>query len=405
MKYELRIETGELKRALDVIVTAINRKNALPIMSDVRIGYDRDRRLFTLTGSNTEQWIVMDAVKQDGDERRPWIFLDTDDKAAPFTAVCINALALKEAFSTLPSCPVSVSINMDKQLMRVEYNTGHFEMPVDDAAEYPMPAEIGEGIKVQTEMATQQLLPLVSAARCCVGANELRPVMSTVCIDVWHDHCVVVSSDGHTIYRRGIDTGMGWLQKADFAADANCALLLPLPALSPIIKALAGSERLQLTADERRIWMHTDCITVGTVTPEGNYPKYDSVIPRDPKAAKVIIDKAELAMALRRVSVFSNESSNMVVLKREADHMLLAADDIDFGRAATERVAIINTDTTLPDGFKIGCKISHLQELIQCIATDNVRLSLIDASRAILLFDDDDKSALTLLIMPMLVNV
>ena len=84
--------------------------------------------------------------------------------------------------------------------------------------------------------------------------------------------------------------------------------------------------------------------------------------------------------------------------------MLLAADDVDFGRAATETVAIINEDTTLPDNFKIGCKIADLLELLQCVGTDNVRISLTDPSKPILLFEDDDKSSLTLLIMPMLVN-
>ena len=130
-KYELRIETSELKKALDVLVTTINRKNALPILADVRIGYNRNTKLFSLLGSNTEQWMEIDAVKAEGAE--PWMFLDADDKATPFSAVCINAAALKEAFSALPSCPVVVKIDMEKHQMRVDYNTGHFEMPVDAA--------------------------------------------------------------------------------------------------------------------------------------------------------------------------------------------------------------------------------------------------------------------------------
>ena len=400
-KYELRIETSELKKALDVLVTTINRKNALPILADVRIGYNRNTKLFSLLGSNTEQWMEIDAVKAEGAE--PWMFLDADDKATPFSAVCINAAALKEAFSALPSCPVVVKIDMEKHQMRVDYNTGHFEMPVDAADEFPMPATFGD-TKVQFTMPTQQLLPLISAARCCVGTNELRPIMSTVCIDVFHDHCVVVASNGHTLYRRGIDTGMGWLTQAAFAADKNMNLLLPMPALSPVIKALAGSEKIQVTADDSHIWLQTEGITVGTVTPVGNFPNYDSVIPRDANSAKVILDKAELAIALRRVNIFSSESSNMVIMSRDDNHMLLAADDVDFGRAATETVAIINEDTTLPDNFKIGCKIADLLELLQCVGTDNVRISLTDPSKPILLFEDDDKSSLTLLIMPMLVN-
>ena len=47
--YELRIETSEMKKALDVLSSVVNKKNSLPIMACACIRYDRSRKLFTMT--------------------------------------------------------------------------------------------------------------------------------------------------------------------------------------------------------------------------------------------------------------------------------------------------------------------------------------------------------------------
>ena len=62
-------------------------------------------------------------------------------------------------------------------------------------------------------------------------------------------------------------------------------------------------------------------------------------------------------------------------------------------------------DTNLPAQFAIGLNNARLQDMLQAAAkTENVIISLADATRAILIRPEDVKDATTALVMPMLLN-
>lgn len=417
--YELRIETSDFKKALDVLSTVVNKKSALPVLACALVSYDRDRKLFTMTASNTEQWLEVECWRRDEQAdrgQRPWLFLDKDERQEPFQSVCFDVEAFREAFGTLPSMPCQCLLKLDGGggSLTVNHSKGRFVLPVSAATDYPPVPEVitkdgqqreGTDALCRFSMETAALLPTIAQARCCAANDELRPVMNTVCLDVFQDHLVVVASDGHSLYRRVLDTGMGWLKYGQFPATESVKLLVPTGALSPLMKAVGTAEKFTLTADSRRLRFESDdkSVRLTTVGIEGNYPNYDSVIPQNPPHT-LVVDRQELAATLRRIGIFSNEASNLCILRRDGDNIVLSANDYDFGRNADEHVAIINPDTTLPQGSQIGFKISTMQQLLQCIASDNVTFLVTDPSRALLLKEDQQISALTLLIMPMLVN-
>jgi len=117
----------------------------------------------------------------------------------------------------------------------------------------------------------------------------------------------------------------------------------------------------------------------------------------------VTVEMRALLSALRRVNPFSSDSSNLVKLAFEGSVLTVTAEDIDFNRAASENVTL--QDTNLPAQFAIGLKNSSLMAMLQVAAkTENVVLSLADASRAILIKPEDHNDATTALVMPMLLN-
>lgn len=413
--YELRIDTSEMKKALDMLSTVVNKKNALPILSCACIKYDRQRKFFTMTACNTEQFLYIECWKRDEQQgQKLWMFLDKEDKE-PLDSFCINVDDYKEAFS-LPAMPAQcvLSINGDGHggSLRVNYGKGEFTLPVESGEQYPSVPSVAEkdGEKkdgsiplIKFSIETQRLLPIIGTARICSANDELRPVLNTVCLDCHHDHAVVFASNGHSFYKHVIDTGTGWLRYGEFPAIESAKLLIPTQAISPMMKTLGSSDSLTLTADNQRIRIETtDGVVFTTVCVDGKCPNYDSVIPKN-SPHRLILDRQEFQATLRRVSIFSAEASNMAILKRDDDHVVISASDEGFGRNVDEKVAILN-ECTLDNGFQLGFKISLMQQLMGCITTDNAIFDLIDASKAIIIKEDSQSSNLTLLIMPMLVN-
>ena len=136
---------------------------------------------------------------------------------------------------------------------------------------------------------------------------------------------------------------------------------------------------------------------------EGNYPNYDSVIPTN-NPNKLTVDRLELLNTIKRVSVFSNQASNLIKLQLAGNQITLSAQDIDFSISAYERLKCQYEG----EEMEIGFKSVFLIEILANISSPDVIVELSDPSRAGILLpvekENDDEDVLMLL-MPMMINV
>ncbi len=135
---------------------------------------------------------------------------------------------------------------------------------------------------------------------------------------------------------------------------------------------------------------------------EGNYPSYNAVIPQD-NPYKVIIDRNEFHNTLGRVSIFSNQASNLVKLRLTSGEMVVSAQDIDFSISAHERL----TCQYEGDEMEIGFKSGFLADILGNLNSTDVILELSDPSRAgiLLPFENGENEDELMLLMPMMINV
>ena len=249
-------------------------------------------------------------------------------------------------------------------------------------------------------------------ARICAANDELRPIMNGECLDVFNDRLVVVATDGHTMFKDVLDLGVGsgWLQYGEFPAfdaatqqQGSARLIVPKTVMAALTTAFANSEQLQITADTQRMVFRSEGVVLVTRCIDGKYPNYDSVIPTD-SPLRVVVSREALRLALRRLSLFANSASNMAIMRRDGEHFVIEASDMEFSSSGSEQVTIHEGDAFMQADFQIGFKISSALTLLDAIPTDNVVLFFSEPSRAFLYKPEDVKSARVLLQMPMLIN-
>jgi DNA polymerase-3 subunit beta len=135
---------------------------------------------------------------------------------------------------------------------------------------------------------------------------------------------------------------------------------------------------------------------------EGNYPSYNSVIPTN-NPNKLTIDRLLLYNTIRRVSVFSNQASNLIKLRLTESQLVVSAQDVDFSISAIERLSCQYEG----DEMEIGFKSTFLQEILSNLPATEVRIELSDPTRAGLMLpaenEHEDEDVLMLL-MPMMIN-
>jgi DNA polymerase-3 subunit beta len=125
------------------------------------------------------------------------------------------------------------------------------------------------------------------------------------------------------------------------------------------------------------------------------------VIPQN-NSNKVVLDRLSFVNALKRVSVFSNQASNLARLQLSDKDIVISAQDIDFSTAAEETIPCDYTGTPMSIGFKSG----FLIDILNNIPSTDITLELSDPSRAGLIIptENEENEDLLMLLMPMMLN-
>ncbi len=116
-----------------------------------------------------------------------------------------------------------------------------------------------------------------------------------------------------------------------------------------------------------------------------------------------MIDRLSFLNTVKRVSVFSNQASNLIRMNINDNKMVVSAQDIDYSMSATER---LNCEYE-GDDIEIGFKSTFLLEIISNISAGDVKIELSDPTRAGLFLPsekDNENEDVLMLLMPMMIN-
>ncbi len=371
------VSSKELLRALTTVSKVIIKRNTLPILDNALVSVRDDR--FFLTGSSSENTLTLP------------IDLRSMDKT-PFRPFCLPVAMLSPILATLPEQPIELTIDDTTFLATFRYQGGDFSVPAYDGADFPLPKE-QDSTYVEFSLPTSIFLPAVKSASVCTADDELRPVLNAVALDVSNDGVTFAATSMHMLYKYVYSHGVPFITKGE-----PRLMMLFKKSIPAIDTAFAKSETVSLRHDGRKVIIEADGITLMVTDVEGKFPNYNSVIP-DKSPYHIVMPVRDLLNAIKRVSLMSNSSTQIVSIRKQDGAVSLYTEDIDFSRKAHEDIH--SDDCTLPDGFAIGLHSGKFHTVLSAISTDNVRLELTAPERAMIIREDAANSSLVELLMPM----
>lgn len=386
-----------LRQALQKAAKCIDSKTTVVIMSNVLLTQRKDDGKFFLVSGTTDSELTIPA---------PLSIVEGQFKEDVVLPIA-NLLSL---LSALLDCVVTMDLSQDKEHnMNIEYCTqvgenvkkGNVSLVYFSAGDFQRAVQPDNaGLHISLPMATFK--NVLSHAGKFVSDSELRPVMRCLCIDVAEDRSEVtfVASNGHTLIKF-IHTNNPETGGSNFFRSGTPGKILVERSFFKTLSVFYDCEDIDIEANDSMLRFTSGDITYVCKKVAGQYPNYNSVIPRN-NSYKITVDKRELASVVKRVALFSSESSNLIVLKKDGMFLDIAAQDLDFNMSANDQVLI--TDGTCPEGHRIGFKASSMLDTLEPIPSDTVILHLGDASHAgVITANDSSPRALTLL-MPMILN-
>lgn len=372
------VSSTELLSHLQTISRVINNKNTLQILDNFLL--ELEGNTLKMTASDIETTMITS--------------MEVQDVEGSGTVAVTNKLLL-DTLREFPEQPLTFTIDDETLAMVITSVNGTYNFIGQNGELYPILPKLDEESK-ELAVEADLLMNGINKTYFCMADDELRPVMNGIFFDVTED-LTLVATDAHKLVR--FNTKYASASVADGEQMSFILPKKPATLLRSVLPKESGT--VQIKFDDKNAYFQLDNYTMVCRQVEGKYPNYNGVIPKN-NPYKVLVDRLSLLNSLKRVSVFSNQASNLIKLDFADNQVHVSAQDIDFSISAEEMIQCNYSG----EAVKIGFKSAFLIEMLANLDSEEVTIELADPSRAGIILPDVqlEEEEVLMLLMPMLLN-
>jgi DNA polymerase III subunit beta len=365
------IERATLLKSLGHVQSVVERRNTIPILSNVLIEASADGSIRLMATDLDLQ--INETVQAE---------VETAG------AVTVAAHTLFDIARKLPEGS-QVSLAASDGKMQIVAARSRFNLSTLPRDDFPVIAE-GD-LPTQFDLPAATLRQIIDKTRFAISTEETRYYLNGIFFHVAEEGGMPVmkaaATDGHRLARVTVERPDGADSMPDIIIPRKC-----VGELRKLLDEVDGTIAISLSATKIRFTLGAAVLTSKLI--DGTFPDYSRVIPTgNDKLLK--IDPKSLMEGVDRVATIASEKTRAVKMALERDKITLSVTSPENGTAAEE----VPGDYT-SDGFEIGFNAKYLMDILGQVEGDTVEVHLADAAAPTLLRENDKSSALYVL-MPM----
>ncbi|WP_380873506.1 DNA polymerase III subunit beta [Sphingomonas sp. DBB INV C78] len=364
------IERATLLKSLSHVQSVVERRNTIPILSNVLIEAAAEGGL-RLMATDLDLQIV-----------------ETIEAAVDIPgATTVSAHTLFEIARKLPE-GTQVELTAADGKMKVVAGRSNFNLPTLPRDDFPVIAE-GE-LPTKFELPAATLRQIIDKTRFAISTEETRYYLNGIFIHVSDEAQPVLkaaATDGHRLARVTVARPDGAAGMPDVIIPRKC-----VGELRKLLDELDGTVEVSLSATKIRFGLGSAILTSKLI--DGTFPDYSRVIPTgNDKLLK--LDPKSFMQGVDRVATIASEKTRAVKMTLDRDKITLSVTSPENGTAAEEVPG-----EYVADSFDIGFNARYLMDILGQIEGDSVEVHLADAAAPTLIRENDKAPALYVL-MPM----
>jgi len=361
------IERATLLKSLGHVQSVVERRNTIPILSNVLI-----------------------EAREDGSIRLMATDLDLqvdESVAAQVSQAGATTVSAHTFFDIVRKLPEGSQVELSAAdgKMQVVAGRARFNLSTLPRDDFPVIAE-GD-LPTRFELPAATLRQIIDKTRFAISSEETRYYLMGIFLHIADDRLKAAATDGHRLARVTVAKPEG--------ADGMPDVIIPKKCVVEIRKLLdevEGTLEVSLSPTKIRFNLGTAVLTSKLI--DGTFPDYTRVIPTgNDKLLK--LDPKAFAAGVDRVSTIASEKARAVKIALDRDRVTLSVTSPENG-LATEELAADYTS----DAIEIGFNARYLLDILAQIEGDTVEVHLADAAAPTLLRENDKSDALYV-IMPM----
>jgi DNA polymerase-3 subunit beta len=348
---QFSIQREVLLKPLQQVIGVVERRQTLPVLSNLLVVASQNRVTFTGTDLEVEMSAGVDAQDVQAGE------------------VTIPARKLFDICRALPDGS-KVQFKLAGDRVTVSSARSRFTLATLAAAEFPVIDNIELIEKVSLPEAT--LKDLMDRTAFAMANQDVRYYLNGLLLDLREQSLRCVATDGHRLA----------LAETELASGGTAARQIIIPRkgvleLQGLFENGDGSVDLEFGRNHLRVRRNEVVFTSKLI--DGRFPDYEAVIPLGADK-EVQLARDVLRGALQRAAILSNEKYRGVKLEVSSDRLRIVAHNPEQEEAVEELEARTNTNE-----LSVGFNVNYLLDALNALQGDDVLLCLRDGNSSCLL--------------------
>ncbi len=364
--------SSSLLKQLQHISGVINANTVLPILEDFLFEVEKNKLTVVATDLETVMRVQLDIEAKDSGK------------------VCIPAKILMDSLKNIPEQPLT--FNIDKNFaIEITSDNGKYKVMGENPDNFPKEPVADD--TTSFSMTASALVTAINKTIFATSNDDLRPAMTGVFFELDKKGLQCVATDAHRLVR---------YKRTDVKCPKTDSFIAPRKPLTLLKAAIPSTdEEITVSYNSNHLFVKHGTTQMSCRLIDARFPDYKVVIPSD-NPYKLTVNKSDFQSALRRVSVFSNKSTNQVALNISGSELQLAAQDVDFSFEGNERMKCQYTGEDLTIAFNAR----FLIEMLNATESDEVVVELSTPTKAGILkpSEKDENEELLMLVMPLMLN-
>ena len=369
---KFNINRENLIKPLQLVVGVVERRQTLPILSNILMAIKKDQLL--LTGTDMEVEIVgrvePNEVFQEGE-------------------ITVPARKLVDICKSLPEGAV-LEFSIEDNKVHLVSGRSNFTLSTLPVCDFPNTEEEEDSSIIHVTQSNMR--KLIEQTAFAMAQQDVRYYLNGMLLEVENDRISAVATDGHRLAMCSV--AMEAIMEEQIDTEKK-QVIVPRKGILEMARLLTETnEIVKISLGGNRIRAKTNDFMFTSKLLDGKFPDYDKVIPK--RGDKVLQgNRQELKQAFQRALILSNEKYHGVQLILSEGLLKVVAKNQDQEKAEEEMLLSYNGGS-----IEIGFNASYLLDVLSVLSGEEVKITLSDSSSSVII-EEVEKGGGINVVMPM----
>jgi len=300
------IPQSELLESLKTVSRAVSGQNTLPVLGNILIRAEGKKLHFAATNLEISIANAIEAdIKNEGSITVP----------AKILTSYTSLLGKKEDIELKIADGTALELNSKSSKTKIKGIS---------ADEFPQVSRVEGGTRL--ELSDEQFREAVHQVAFAAQENASRPILAGVYLVAKGKELKIVATDSYRLSEKKIT-----LEKE--VADVSC--VVPVRAFLEADRLMAGHDKIVITVAENQVMFSVGGTELVSRLIEGQFPPYEQILPKSHQTT-IEVNREDLVLAVRRVSIFAKENNQHMKLEFLNDGtMSVSTDATQIGEEKT----------------------------------------------------------------------